>query len=331
MPNINTTYLGLDLKSPLIVGSSPLTENVDSIVDLANAGAGAVVLKSLFEEQILMDVDSLRVNNIHNTFSDAENYFSYFTREKHLNDYLQLIKDCKTKTDIPIIASINCKNAGEWVDFATKMENAGADAIELNIFNIPADQEYTSSDYEKVYFDIIQELSQKISIPISIKVSPYFSGLANFMTRLSYTTIEGIVLFNRFYEPDVDIHQMELKSKSFSSLAADNSQVLRWIGILSPMVKCDLCSSTGVIDGETMIKNMLVGAQAVMVVSQLLKDGPQLITKMNEDLEKWMLEKKFENTKDFIGKLNQKNIRKPIVFERTQFMRYFHDADYVNK
>ena len=331
MPNISTTYLGLELKSPVIIGSSPLTENVESIVRMERAGAGAVVLKSLFEEQILMDIDALRVNNMNDTFADAENYFSYFTREKHLNDYLQLIKESKAKTDIPIIASINCKNAGEWVDFAKKMANAGADAIELNIFNIPADQEYTSSDYEKVYFDIIHEISQKISIPISIKVSPYFSGLANFMTRLSYTTIDGIILFNRFYEPDVDIHQMEIKIKSFSSLSTDNTQVLRWLGILSPLVKCDLCASTGITDSETMIKNMLVGAKATMVVSQILKDGEEVITKMNADLKKWMLEKKFENTKDFIGKLNQNNIRKPIVFERTQFMRYFHDADYVNK
>ncbi|MCK5774580.1 MAG: dihydroorotate dehydrogenase-like protein [Bacteroidales bacterium] len=329
MSNINTSYLGLSLKSPIIVGSSPLTANVDSIVELAEAGAGAVVLKSLFEEQILMDVDALRVNNASDTYADAENYFSYFTREKHLQDYLNLIKECKAKTGIPIIASINCSNVGEWVNFAVKMQDAGADAIELNIFNIPADKEYKGSEYEKIYFDVIQEVSKKINIPLSIKVSSYFSGMANFITKLSQSALEGIVLFNRFYEPDVDINKLEIKSKSFSSLASDNSEVLRWLGILSPIVKCDLCASTGIVNSETMIKNLLVGAKATMVVSQILKEGPQLISKMNEDLKNWMTEKGFENTRDFIGKLNQKNIQKPIIFERTQFMRYFHDADFV--
>lgn len=331
MTNIGTKYLGLDLKSPIIVGSSPLTDNVDSIVQLANAGAGAVVLKSLFEEQIHMDVDALRINNMHDSFSDAENYFSFFIREKNLSDYLQLIKESKQKVNIPIIASINCKNYGEWVSFAQKIEDAGADALEINIFNIPADQKYTGVDYERVYFDIVQELTKKVSIPIAIKISPYFSGLANFITRLSYSNIDGIVLFNRFYEPDVDINSFEIKSKSFHSLDSDNSQVIRWMGILSPLVKCDLCSSTGITSSETLIKNLLVGAKAGMVVSQILKDGPSLITKMNTFLEKWMVKHHFNTTKDFIGKLSQKNINKPIIFERTQFMRYFHDADFVNK
>ena len=329
MSNINTSYLGLSLKSPIIVGSSPLTDHVESIVELAKAGAGAVVLKSLFEEQILMDVDALRVNNASDTYADAENYFSYFTREKHLQDYLNLIKECKAKTGIPIIASINCSNVGEWVNFAVKMQDAGADAIELNIFNIPADKEYKGSEYEKIYFDVIQEVSKKINIPLSIKVSSYFSGMANFITKLSQSALEGIVLFNRFYEPDVDINKLEIKSRSFSSLASDNSEVLRWMGILSPIVKCDLCASTGIINSETMIKNLLVGAKATMVVSQIIKEGPQIISKMNEDLKSWMIVKGFENTSDFIGKLNQKNIQKPIIFERTQFMRYFHDADFV--
>jgi len=329
MANIGTTYLGLQLQSPVIVGSSPLTDHVEGIIALEKAGAGAVVLKSLFEEQILMDVDALRMNNMHDSFADAENYIGYYFREKSLTDYLNLIKDSKAKTKFPIIASINCKDSGEWIHFAKKIEDAGADALELNIFNIPADQEFTGVDYEKVYFDILQELSQKISIPIAIKLAPYFSGLANFTTRLCYSKIDGIVLFNRFYEPDVDIHKMEVVSKSFHSLSADNSLSLRWTGILSPILKCDICTSTGIVDGETLIKNLLVGAKAAMIVSQIIKDGPELITRINRDLEKWMTENKFEETKDFIGKLSRKNVKKPIIFERAQFMRYFHDAEYV--
>ena len=329
MSSISTSYLGLQLKSPIIVGSSPLTDSVKSITELAKAGAGAVILKSLFEEQIMMDVDALRVNNINDTFADAENYFSFFTREKHLNDYLTLIKECKEQTDIPIIASINCHNVGEWSQFSQKMEKAGADAIELNIFNIPTDKEYNGTEYEKTYFDIIQSVQKEVSIPLSIKVSSYFSGLANFMVKLSQTELNGIVMFNRFYEPEIDINTLEIKSKSFKSLASDNSQVLRWMGILSPIVNCDLCASTGITNSETMIKNLLVGAKSTMIVSQIIKEGPQLITKMNQDLEAWMMEKGFENTADFIGKMSQRNIQKPIIYERTQFMRYFHDADFI--
>jgi len=329
MANIETTYLGMKLKSPIIVGSSPLTQDVESIVRLEKAGAGAVVLKSLFEEQIMMDVDALRMNNMHDAFSDAENYISYFTKEKNVNDYLELIRESKKRTNMPIIASINCKNAGEWISFAKKLEDAGADALELNIFNIPADPEFTGGDYEKVYFDILQELTQKIAIPIAVKLTPYFSGLANFATRLCHSKIDGLVMFNRFYEPDVDIEKMEVVSKSFHSLSSDNSLALRWAGILSPIINCDICSSTGIVNGETMIKNLLVGANVVMMVSQVLKDGPELITKMNQELKDWMLQNKLESTKEFIGKLSQKNVKKPIIFERAQFMRYFHDADYV--
>jgi len=270
MSSISTSYLGLQLKSPIIVGSSPLTDSVKSITELAKAGAGAVILKSLFEEQIMMDVDALRVNNINDTFADAENYFRFFTREKHLNDYLTLIKECKEQTDIPIIASINCHNVGEWSQFSQKMEKAGADAIELNIFNIPTDKEYNGTEYEKTYFDIIQSVQKEVSIPLSIKVSSYFSGLANFMVKLSQTELNGIVMFNRFYEPEIDINTLEIKSKSFKSLASDNSQVLRWMGILSPIVNCDLCASTGITNSETMIKNLLVGAKSTMIVSQII-------------------------------------------------------------
>ncbi len=329
MANIGTTYLGLELKSPVVVGSSPLTNSVESIKKLEAAGAGAVVLKSLFEEQILMDVDALRVNNMHNTYSETENYFQYFTREKSIGDYLKLIKQAKEQTQIPIIASVNCMNAGEWVTFAKKIEEAGADAIELNVFNLPADEEFTGGDYEKIYFEIVSEVIQQIQIPVSVKLSSYFSGFANFAKRMCHSKVDGLILFNRFYEPDVDIEKLEITTKSFRSISSDNSQVLRWIGILSPIMKCDFCASTGITDGATLIKNLLVGAKAGMMVSEILKNGMGVITQINKDIEAWMDQKGFENTSDFIGKLNQKAVDKPILFERSQFMRYFYDADYI--
>ena len=330
MANISTKYLGLELRSPIIVGSSPLTDSVEKVKKLADAGAGAVVLKSLFEEQILMDVDAQRVNNMYDSFGDAENYLTYYTKQKSIGDYLELIKGCKSKTDIPIIASINCMSHGEWVEFALKMQEAGADALELNVFVLPADAEYTGFDYEKSYFDIIDQISGVISIPVSVKMSYYFSGMANFFTRLSQTDIKGMVLFNRFYSPDVDIENEKVINQSFNSLAVDNSMVLRWMGILSPKVACDLASSTGIVNGDSVIKNMLVGAKAVQVVSSIIKNGVEVITEMNTSLEAWMDSKNYNTVNDFVGKLSQKNIRKPILFERTQFMKYFSDADFVN-
>ncbi len=329
MADISTTYLGLNLKSPIIVGSSPLTDNITSIKAMEQAGAGAVVLKSLFEEQIAMDVDSMRVNNIQNTYADVENYLSYFTKEKNVGDYLKLISDSKKQTSLPIIASINCMSAGEWVSYASKMEAAGADAIELNILNLPTDSNIEGVKYEQIYFDILSQVRKAVKVPVSIKLSAYFSGLTNFANTLSQQGVNGLVLFNRFYEPDVNIDKMELVSKSFNSLSSDNSHILRWLGILSPVVKCDLAASTGIVDGETVIKNLLVGAKATMVVSAILKKGPGIITEMNATLAQWMKNQNMETTADFIGKLNQKTIRKPILFERAQFMRYFHDADYV--
>ncbi|MBE0651563.1 MAG: dihydroorotate dehydrogenase-like protein [Bacteroidales bacterium] len=330
MADISTTYLGLKLKSPIIAGSSPLTDNVKSIKKLADEGVGAVVLKSLFEEQIMMDVDALQVNNINETYSDIERLTTYFTKQKSVNEYLTLIREAKKETDIPIIASINCFSPGEWIDFAAKVEEAGADALELNIFLMPASIEFTGADYEKSYFDLIDQVTKKVNIPISIKIGSYFSGMANFLHRLSQTGIQGMVLFNRFYDADINIENESLTSRPFDSHTADNSNVLRWIGILSPYVSCDLAASTGVVDGDTMIKDMLAGAAATQVVSALLTQGTGLVKKMNERLSEWMDKKGYIHTNDFIGKLNQKNVRKPILFERTQFMKYFSNLDYVS-
>ena len=330
MADISTTYLGLKLKNPIIAGSSPLTDNIKSIKKLADAGVGAVVLKSLFEEQIMMDVDALQVNNMSGTYDDIENLASYFVKQKSVNEYLKLIQEAKNSTDIPIIASINCFSPGEWIDFAKKVEEAGADALEMNIFLMPTSIEFTGADYEKSYFDLIDQVTKKVNIPISIKIGSYFSGMANFLHRLSQTGIQGMVLFNRFYDPDIDIETENLTSLSFNSRTGDNSHVLRWIGILSPYVSCDLAASTGVVDGDTVIKDMLAGAAATQVVSALMTHGTELIKKMNEHLSQWMDKKGYLHTSDFIGKLNQKNVKKPILFERTQFMKYFSNLDYVS-
>ncbi len=326
MANLTTKYLGLELKSPIIVGSSELNNSVDRIKKHAEAGAGAVVLKSLFEEQILMDIDSQRLNNMYNTYDAVEEQLGYYLKKHTVDNYLSLIKDAKSQVDIPIIASINCISTTEWVDFAKEVEKAGADALEVNMFILPSDTEENSKTIEKKYFDIADKLTKIISIPVSLKIGSYFSGLANFVQNLSYTDIKGLVLFNKFYTPTIDIEKEELISNSVFSNNEDNSMPLRWIGILNNRVNCDLVASTGVHSGKDVISNLLVGANAVQMVSSIFKNGDDQITKSLSELSDWMDEKNYESIEDFRGKLSQKGNKNTQLLERVQFMKYFADS-----
>lgn len=326
MANLSTKYLGLELKNPLIVGSSSLTESVESIKKLEQFGAGAVVLKSLFEEQITMDIDAQRVNNMYNSFSETENYVSFYTKKHSLDKYLKLISDAKKETSIPIIASINCITAEEWISFAKKIQEAGADAIELNMFILPADIEKTGEEIEQVYFDILKAVQEQTNLPLSMKVSPYFSGLANFMKRLSEKGLQGLVLFNRFYSPDIDINTRKINSANIYSLPEDNARVLRWLAILSSRISSDFAASTGIHTGKAVIKNLLAGANATQVVSALYNNGYEYLGAMLRSIESWMKEQEIENLSEIIGSLNQYSANKPALYERSQFMRYFSDA-----
>lgn len=331
MANLSTTYMGLELKNPIIAGSSQLTGKVEKIKKLADAGAGAIVLKSLFEEQIKMEVDAERVNNMYGTFSDVENYVSFYTRKHNIDEYLNLIKEAKSAVDIPVLASINCISPEEWLDFARKIEQAGADGLELNMFIMPNDPSFDSDAIEKIYFEVVNNIEQSIQIPVALKLSSYFSGLANTFIELSKSKIAGMVLFNRFYSPDVNIDKEELQVSHIFSKPEDVSNTLRWIGILANEVDCDLASSTGVHDGEAVIKNLLVGAKATQVVTAIYKNSPSYIQTMLSEIENWMNKKGYNSLDDFRGKLSQSNIKKPMMFERAQFMKYhsnFDDANY---
>lgn len=326
MANLKTKYLGLELQSPIIIGSSDLTNSVEKIKKYETAGAGAVVLKSLFEEQILMDIDAERLNNIYGSYNDVEAQIGYYLKKHTVDNYLKLIKDAKKAVKIPVIASVNCVSSVEWIDFAKKIEAAGADAIEINMFIMPANTEVVGQEIENIYFDIANKITSTISIPVALKVSSYISGLANFLQKLSHTRIKGLVLFNKFYTPAIDIENEKLISGNIFSKQEDNSLTLRWIGILNDKVDCDLASSTGVHTANDLISNLLVGADAVQMVSSIYEKGETHISSVLKELSDWMDKKSYKTIDDFRGKLSQNAIKNPMLFERTQFMKYFSES-----
>ncbi|MGQ1891571.1 dihydroorotate dehydrogenase-like protein [Thermophagus sp. OGC60D27] len=328
MANLKTTYLGLELKNPIIVSSSGLTNSIEKIKHLEEAGAGAVVLKSLFEEQINHEINH-QISSGHGfDYPEAMDYIREYSREHSVSAYLQLIRDAKAAVKIPVIASINCFSADEWVNFAQEIQNAGADALELNVFRINTDKNSESADYEQLYYHIAENVSKVVTIPVAMKIGPYFSNLVGVVNRISVSGIKGVVLFNRFYEPDIDINTLQLKSAEVFSTPADIRQSLRWVAITSSKIKnIDIAASTGIHDGSAAIKQILAGAQAVQVCSAIYKNGPSVISRIIEFVEKWMNDKNFDTIDAFRGKMNYGNIKNPVLYERAQFMKYFSNFE----
>lgn len=324
MANLETKYLGLTLKNPIIVSSSGLTNSVEKIGKLVNAGAGAVVLKSLFEEQINHEANNIIHKGNGFDYPEAADYVKGYTRDNSVGDYLKLIKDAKEKYDIPVIASINCYSSDEWIGFARQMEEAGADALELNVYVVNTDRNSDPGEYEQLYVDIINNVSKVVNIPVVVKLGIYFSNLVNVVDRLSVSGAKGVVLFNRFYEPDIDINKMTLTPAEVFSNPSDMRRSLRWVAITSYKVKnIDISASTGVHDGTAVIKQLLAGATTVQTCSAIYKNGPEIITEMIGDLEKWMEEKGYNSVDEFRGKMSYGKIGDPALYERAQFMKYF--------
>ncbi len=321
-----TKYLGLDLKSPLIAGSSGLTASVDNLTALEAAGAGAVVLKSVFEEEIYLEyageMGKLGPMKENLEFLD---YYDLEIRKDNLKRYLSLISEAKKVLKIPVIASINCVTSHEWDFFARKMEAAGADALELNLFILPSDLSQTSSDNEYTYFEIVRRITGKVNIPVSVKISPYFSSLGRMIGDLSSTKIRGIVLFNRFYSPDIDVEKETLKSGPVLSSDHDYLLPLRWIGMMSSRASCDLSASTGIHDWLTVVKMLLAGAQTVQLVSALYKEGFKAISNFNTRIASWMDGRKYTSIDEFRGKLAMGTQVNPAEYERVQFMKTFSE------
>jgi dihydroorotate dehydrogenase (fumarate) len=324
MADLRSNYLGLELRNPIIVGSSGLTNSVDKIKDIEKAGAGAVVLKSLFEEQIMMQAHkNVAQSESYFNYPEAQDYISNYTKENDVAAYLKLIRDAKAAVSIPVIASINCVSPAEWLTFAHKIEEAGADALELNIFVLPSDPKHEGEENEQVYFDIAMAIMKEVNIPVSIKLSYYFSGLAKTMLKLSWTGIKGIVLFNRFFSPDIDIDKFEVTATNVFSSQEELATSLRWVAMLSDRLHCDIAASTGVHAGEDVVKQLLAGAKAVQIASTVYKNGTKVITEMVEFLSTWMDKHNFKTTTEFIGKMSFKETENPAAYERVQFMKHF--------
>lgn len=324
--DISTTYLGLKLKSPVVIGSSGLTDSIDKIAALEKHGAGAVVLKSIFEEEISMEYEKILEEEASTRYKDDYlDYFDYKIKQDNLNKYIDLIAGAKKKTGIPVIGSINCTSSHEWTYFAKQIQKAGADAIELNIFINPAKLDLTHDKVIQTMLEIISNIKNDVKIPVALKMSCYFTNLANTIETISRTGIKGLVLFNRFYSPDIDLDKMEMSSTNVFSNPEDLSTSLRWIGIMANRVKCDLAASTGVHDGAAVVKELLAGANAVQVVSTLYKNGPEYLETMIADMKSWMEKNKFEKIDEFRGKMSQEKFVNPALYERVQFMKYFSD------
>jgi dihydroorotate dehydrogenase (fumarate) len=323
MKDLSVQYLGLQLKNPIIVGSCGLTHSVPKIKELAEHNAGAVVLKSLFEEQIQAELSS-NMESYYTDYPEAADYVRAYTRGSAVQEYITLISEAKKAVDIPIIASINCVSGDEWIAFAKSVEQAGADALELNISLLPSNPRLTSQENENLYFSILDKISAIVSIPIALKMSKYSASLANLITRLSWKNkVGGFILFNRFFNPDVDIDHLTVKSADIFTSSGENADTLRWIALLSGVIEKDLVASTGIHDSATLIKQLLVGATAVQVVSTLYKNGSGHINTILDGLEKWMEEKSYNSINDFKGKLSYEQAENPAAFERIQFMKYY--------
>lgn len=325
MANLETTYLGLTLKNPLVAASSGLTSSVEKIKELANAGIGAVVLKSLFEEQINNEVSSMLANDEQNMgYPEAEDYIKTYLRDNTVSKHLELVKKAKEAVDIPIIASVNCVSGAEWTTFAKDFEEAGADAIELNIFYLPTDRNEKPGVVEQLYLNVLKKVRMEVSIPVSVKFGINHSNIIGMADKLKANGAAGVVMFNRFYEPDINLETLELSSSEVFSSASDLRRSLRWVGMVSSAItKLDIAASTGIHDGDAVLKQLLAGATTTQLCSTLYLNGAGVVEDILKDLQTFMAKWNFKTIDDFRGRLSYKNIPDPLMYERSQFMKYF--------
>jgi dihydroorotate dehydrogenase (fumarate) len=329
MIDLKTKYLGLELKNPLLVGSCGLTGSVDSILKMVNFGAGGVVLKSLFEEEIILEHEKNLKEKLGSQESNLEflDYFDYQLKENTFKKQRILIDEIKSKADIPVIASINCYSVGEWFSYAKLLQDAGADALELNLYRIPSRINVSAEEILKGYYEIVKRVKEHVKIPVSVKLSPYFTDLGNVVSQFDMLGVDGVVMFNRFYSPDIDLENDRISSGPIYSNSNDYTDSLRWIAMLKEQVTCDLSASGGIHAPDSMFKMLLAGANSVQVVSAIYKNGPGYIRDLLSGLEKWMEKKQLNDIEAVhqFGRTLAPNHGE--VFERAQFMKYFGQHD----
>ena len=321
---LSTNYLGLTLKNPIVASSSPLSHNVDSIRRLEDAGAAAVVMYSLFEEQITFDSFYVDYYLTSGTNSFAES-LSYFPEMQSYNvwpdEYMNLIRRAKEAVDIPVIGSLNGVSAGGWTDYAALIEEAGADALELNVYYIPTNEDLKGTEIENIYLEILREVKRSVSIPIAIKLNPYFSSTANMAKRLVEEGANGLVLFNRFYQPDIDLETLEVVPRLVLSNSAELRLPLRWVAILYGRLMADLAITTGIHTSQDVLKGLMAGAKVTMMASELLQNGIRRIGAILDEIRSWMSEHEYESVAQMIGSMSQQHCAEPAAFERANYMK----------
>ena len=322
--DLRTKYLGMELKNPLVISACPLTQKVDSLRRLEQAGAAAAVLPSLFEEQIEHDEVSMSDVQDFGTESFAES-LTYFPEPGDYRTgpqaYLESIAAAKRAVSIPVIASLNGSSKGGWLRYATMMQDAGADALELNVYFVAADLELTSRDVESRYLDLVMAVKESVSIPLAVKVGPYFSSLGNMARRLADAGADGLVLFNRFIQPDIDLEDLETSSKLVLSNPYELLVPLRWIAILHNRVSASLACTSGIHDAAGMLKALLVGADVGMVASVLYKKGIEQVKAILDGVIEWMVEKEYQSVEQLRGSMSRENCPDPAAFQRGNYMK----------
>lgn len=330
--DLTTTYLGKTLKNPLVASASPLSRRLDNIRRLEDAGAGAVVLFSLFEEEILHESRELD----HYLTYGAESYaeaVSYFPQPEEFylgpEAYLEHIRQAKEAVDIPIIGSLNGVSPGGWINYARKIEAAGADALELNLYYIPTDAALSSDDVERLYLNTLKMVRRSVNIPVALKLSPFFSALANMARQFDEAGANALVLFNRFYQPDFDLENLEVVPNVILSTPHAMRLPLRWIAILYGRIKADLAATSGIHTAQDVVKMLMAGAKVTMMASALLHHGIDYLRQTLRDMEIWMEEHEYESVRQMQGSMSQKSVAEPAAFERANYIKALHSFQNV--
>ena len=330
--DLSTKYLGLQLRTPLVASASPLSQEISGIRSLEDAGASAVVLYSLFEEQLRQESLELERDLNAGTESFAES-LTYFPRTSEFHTgsegYLDHIRKAKAAVNIPIIASLNGATLGGWTKFAKQVEQAGADAIECNIYFIPTNTEVLGSEVENTYLDVVREVKTSVHIPVAVKLSPFFSNLANMAKRLDQIGTDGLVLFNRFYQPDIDLEELAIKPNVLLSSPQELRLPLTWIGILYGRIRANMAATSGVYGPKEVIKLLMVGADVTMLCSALLRNGVGHLRHVEQGVREWMEEHEYESVQQMQGSMSQQRCPDPGAFERAQYMRAVKSLEHV--
>jgi len=322
--DLTTRYLGLNLRTPLVPSASPLSDDVDNIKRMEDAGASAVVLHSLFEEQVRGEQEAVQYHMMYGTDSFPES-LTFFPKPAEFitgpEEYLSQIRRAKESVRIPIIASLNGMAIGAWIDYAKKIQQAGADAVELNLYSVSTEMDRTSAEIEQGYIDIVKAVKSVVNIPVAVKLSPYFSNMANMAKRLDRVGVNALVLFNRFYQPDINLDSLEVQTNIILSTPHEMRLPLRWIAILYGRIKANLAATSGIHGASDVLKMLMAGADVTMLCSTLMKNGIEMIGRIETEMSDWLAEHDYQSVSQLQGSMSQKYCADPSAFERAHYMR----------